>query len=110
MAIAALLSFVIASLLGREVRFSFEPGYLISLAYLAIFGSAVAFGCYLALLKRIGSARAAYSAVLYPVVALAFSTFFESYRWTTIAAVGIILTLGGNWLILSGRTKNKQEH
>lgn len=105
MAFAALLSFVIAALLGREIRFSLEPGYLISLAYLAIFGSAIAFGCYLALLKRIGPARAAYSSVLYPVVALAMSTFFEGYRWTTIAAVGIMLTLGGNWLILSGRTK-----
>jgi len=43
--------------------------------------------------------------VLYPVVALAISTFFEGYRWTAIAAVGILLTLCGNWLILSGRTK-----
>ena len=106
MAFAALLSFVIAVLLGREIRFSFEPGYLISLTYLAVFGSAIAFGCYLALMRRIGAARAAYSSVLYPVVALAISTIFEDYRWTAIAAVGIILTLGGNWLILSGRTKS----
>lgn len=103
MAWSALLSLLIAALLGREFNFSLQPGYVISLAYLAVFGSAIAFGCYLALIRRIGSARAAYSSVLFPVVALAISTFVEGYRWTVIAAVGIILTLAGNWLILRSR-------
>lgn len=104
MAWAALLSFVLAVLLGREIRFSLETGYLLSLAYLAVFGSAIAFGFYLALIRRIGAARAAYSSVLFPVVALAISTVLEDYEWTSIAAVGIMLTLAGNWLILSSRT------
>jgi drug/metabolite transporter (DMT)-like permease len=104
MAWAALLSLLIAALLGREIRFSVETGYLLSLAYLAVFGSAIAFGCYLALIRRIGAAPAAYSSVLFPVVALAISTVIEGYQWTGIAAAGIMLTLAGNWLILSGRT------
>ena len=105
MAFAAVLSFLIAVAIGREVRFSFETGYMVSLAYLAIFGSAIAFGGYLALIGRIGPARAAYSSVLFPVVALTISTLHEGYRWTPLAAVGIILTLVGNWLVLAGRTK-----
>ncbi|MDH3339248.1 MAG: EamA family transporter, partial [Gammaproteobacteria bacterium] len=64
MAWSALLSSLIAAWLGREFNFSMQPGYIISLAYLAVFGSAIAFGCYLALIRRIGSARAAYSSVL----------------------------------------------
>jgi len=104
MAWSALLSFVIAMLLGREFSFSLEQGYLLSLAYLAVFGSAIAFGCYLALIRRIGAARAAYSSVLFPVVALGISTLVEGYQWTSIAATGIMLTLAGNWLILSSRT------
>ncbi len=100
MACASLLSFVIAALLGREFTFPLETGYVVSLAFLAIFGSAVAFGCYLALIRRIGSARAAYSAVLFPTVALTISTVVEGYQWTAIAAIGIMLTLAGNWLIL----------
>lgn len=100
MAWAAVTSIVIALLLGRELSFSLQTDYLVSLAYLSIFGSAVAFGCYLALIRRIGAARAAYSSVLFPVVALGLSTFFEDYKWTPAAAVGIILTLIGNWLIL----------
>jgi len=53
MAWAAVLSFLLAVLLGRDVNFSLERGYLVSLAYLAVFGSAIAFGCYLALMRRI---------------------------------------------------------
>lgn len=101
MAFAALLSLLIAALLGRDFNFSVETGYLFSLAYLAVFGSAIAFGCYLALIRRIGAARAAYSSVLFPLVALAISTVIEGYEWTRIAAAGIILTLAGNWLILT---------
>lgn len=108
MAWAALLSLIIAALLGRPFNFSMEPGYVISLTYLAVFGSAIAFGCYLALIRSIGPVRAAYSSVLFPVVALAISTVFEGYRWTTVAAIGIILALAGNWLILRSRTKNKK--
>ena len=106
MAFAALLALAIAAALGREFDFLITPGYVLSLLYLAIFGSAVAFGCYLALLRRIGSARAAYSSVLFPVVALAMSTLLEDYRWTPIAATGILFTLVGNWLILSRRKMN----
>jgi drug/metabolite transporter (DMT)-like permease len=101
MAWAAVTSIVIALLLGRELRFSLQTDYIVSLAYLSVFGSAIAFGCYLALIRRIGAARAAYSSVLFPVVALGLSTFFEDYKWTPAAVVGIILTLIGNWLILN---------
>jgi drug/metabolite transporter (DMT)-like permease len=104
MAFAAILAFVIAAALGREFDFLMRADYIYSLAYLSVFGSAVAFGCYLALLRRIGASRASYSTVLYPIVALLISTFLEGYRWTTLAIVGMLLALAGNWLILSQRT------
>ena len=106
MGFASILALLISSALGREFAFSTSTGYVLSLLYLAVFGSAVAFGCYLALIRRIGSARAAYSSLLFPVVALLMSTLFEGYHWTPVAAVGILLTLAGNWLILSGRQKS----
>ena len=98
---ACLLSLLIGKSLGRELAFEMTPAYVISLAYLAIFGSAIAFGCYLALIRRIGASSAAYSAVAFPLVALGISTVVEGYQWTALAAIGIILTLVGNWLILS---------
>jgi len=110
MTFASLLALLLSFVIGREFAFSMTTGYVISLLYLAVFGSAVAFGCYLALIRHIGSARAAYSSLLFPVVALIISTVFEGYRWTPVAAIGILLTLGGNWLVLSDRQKKTQAH
>jgi drug/metabolite transporter (DMT)-like permease len=106
MAFASVLALLIAAALGREFNFSMRTDYVVSLAYLTLFGSAIAFGCYLALLRRIGAARASYSTVLFPVVALLMSTYLEGYKWTTLAIVGMLLTLVGNWLILSQRKNN----
>jgi len=106
MAWAGVTSVIAGLLLGRELDFEFSTGYIASLAYLSLFGSAVAFGCYLALIRRIGAARTAYSAVAVPVVALGISTVAEDYEWTGVAAIGIMLTLIGNWLILNRPVKN----
>lgn len=103
MAFAAVLASSIAAVLGREFNFLFRADYIASLIYLSVFGSAIAFGCYLTLLRRIGASRASYSTVLYPIVALLISTFLEDYRWTGLAVIGILLVWGGNWLILSQR-------
>ena len=101
MAWGAAVSLVVSALAGKEIGFLFQPGYIVSLLYLSVFGSAVAFGCYLALLRQIGSARAAYTAVLFPIVALILSTLFENYAWTPQAMIGVLFILAGNWLALT---------
>jgi len=101
MAWGALTSALIAWLLGRPFVFDGGVGYVVSLCYLAILGSSLAFGAYLTLIRRIGSARAAYASVLFPVVALALSHWLEDYHFTALALAGIILTMIGNWLALS---------
>jgi drug/metabolite transporter (DMT)-like permease len=103
MAYGAAVAAVAAVAQGVEWTFDFRLEYLISLAYLALFGSVVAFGAYLTLLKRIGATRAAYTAVTTPVIALALSTLFEGYRWTWTGAVGVVLAMAGNWLALRPR-------
>ena len=108
MAWGALTSVIVAFALGKNFTFSTEPGYVLSLVYLAVFGSAVAFGCYLALLRIVGTARAAYTAVLFPPVALLFSTVLEEYRWSGLAILGVALIVTGNWLALSRFERNKQ--
>ena len=105
MAWGCLSSLLISLLMGRSINFSFEQAYVLSLLYLAIFGSAIAFGAYLALLRIIGSARAAYTSVLFPIVALLVSTIFENYQWSTLAVVGVALIAAGNWLALTKITK-----
>ncbi len=107
MAWGALLSAIVALLLGREFTFSMEKEYILSLLYLSVVGSAIVFGCYLALIRSIGSARAAYTSVLFPLVALLISTFVEDYQWSLLAVTGVAFILAGNWLALTRMNRKK---
>jgi drug/metabolite transporter (DMT)-like permease len=80
--------------------------YVLSLLWLAVPGSVLAFWMYMSLLQRIGPDRAAYTAVLSPVLALVISTFVEDYRWSVLAIVGLIFVAAGNMLVLK-RTEGK---
>lgn len=97
---ASLMTLGYAAAIGEPLTVHWTTDYAWSLFYLSVFGSAIAFGCYLMLIERIGSSRAAYTAILYPVVALVVSAIFESYRPEFIAAVGLALAIFGNVLII----------
>lgn len=99
----ALTMTVISVASGQPPSIELNPTYLAALAYLAIFGSVIAFGCYLTLIHRIGADKGAYAGVAFPLVALGISTVMEDYRWTSYAAVGIALIVFGNVLVLSKR-------
>lgn len=99
----ALLLNVYILLSGIEYRFDPSFPYVSALICLAIFGSVIAFVAYFSLLGRIGTEKAAYATVLFPIVALGISTIFEGYQWTTMAIIGLGLTLIGNILVLRGR-------
>jgi len=85
----------VSLVLGRELSFSWTPGYLISLGYLAAFGSVAAFAAYLTLFESIGVGRAGYVGVLVPVVALLVSTVFEGFQPTAWTALGLGFVLAG---------------
>ncbi len=89
-----------AAALHEKFTFDTSWRYLSSLAYLAVFGSIVAFGAYLTLMKRIGAHRAGYTMVAIPVVALLISTWLENLRWTANLWIGVALCLLGNVLVL----------
>lgn len=75
--------------------------YLGSLLYLAIFGSVIAFAAYFSLIGRIGASGAAYSTLLFPLVALSISTLYEDYHWHLNAIIGLLLILLGNLVMFS---------
>lgn len=100
MGYGAVLMLLISLLFGSPLLIEPTFAYLGSLLYLALFGSVIAFGCYLSLVGRIGPGRAAYATLLFPLVALVLSTVWEDYRWTTPALIGIAMILGGNYLAL----------
>jgi drug/metabolite transporter (DMT)-like permease len=101
MAYGALTAAAVALVLHVPWSIDLRAPYLLALLYLAVFGSVVAFGAYLTLLKEIGSASASYVSVATPIVAMLLSTLFEGYRWTPIASFGVVLAAAGNWLALA---------
>jgi drug/metabolite transporter (DMT)-like permease len=100
MAYGTLTAVLAAAATGVPWTFDARLPYVASLLYLALFGSVVAFGAYLTLLKRIGAGPAAFVNVIVPIVALLLSTLFEGYRWTWVAGLGVMLAVIGNWLAL----------
>jgi drug/metabolite transporter (DMT)-like permease len=95
---------MLVALAGGE-HLDFDPSwpYIASLLYLALFGSALAFGAYLTLMGRIGADRAAYTAVAIPIVALLLSTAFEHLRWHVQTFVGVAACIAGILLALRRR-------
>ena len=97
----AIFMFLLAIFRGSQLEFDSSASYVIALFYLAIFGSVIAFGSYLTLLGRIGLDRAAYVTVLFPIIALLLSTWFEGLQWSLVQLVGVGLVLLGNAVVLS---------
>jgi drug/metabolite transporter (DMT)-like permease len=91
---------LVALLRGERFAVEWSATYLGGLIYLSVLGSVLAFGVYFTLLGRIGAARAGYSTVMYPVIALVASTFAENYRWSVLAVLGLAAVLAGNLLVL----------
>jgi drug/metabolite transporter (DMT)-like permease len=96
----ALLSAVWTAAAGESFTFEASPAYVLSLLYLVMFGSILAFSFFLILLGRIGAARSGYVGVMVPIAALILSAAFESFDWQPLTFGGIAVSLLGNVLVL----------
>ncbi|GAA0812028.1 EamA family transporter [Colwellia asteriadis] len=104
----SIFMFVMALISGKEFNFAYTVEYISSLLYLSLFGSVIAFGCYLTLLDRIGAHKASYSTIMFPAVAVIISTFVEGFIWDGYTVIGLLLMLLGNLVVLS-KTKAKKQ-
>lgn len=86
---------------GKTFSFSVEPAYLISLLYLSLFGSVIAFGCYLSLMTRIGSHKTSYANIIFPAIAVIISTVVEDFHWSEYTVIGLSFVLIGNLVVLA---------
>ncbi len=91
----AVLDAVLALVLHGPPVAEARIGYWAGLLYLGLIGSALTFPLYFDVIRRIGPGKAAYSAVLIPILAMAISTFAEGYRWSALAAAGGVLAILG---------------
>jgi len=101
MAYGAFFMLLFALFRGSQFSIDLSAGYLISLLYLSLLGSVVAFWTYLTLLGKIGPDRAAYVTVLFPIIALIVSTLYEGLQWNLTQLLGVALVLLGNIFVLT---------
>ena len=95
MALGALIDAAVALAMTGTPVFDGRPGYWAGLIYLALAASVLTFSLYYPVVRRIGPAKAAYSSVIVPIIAMGFSTWLEGYRWTPTTVAGALLALGG---------------
>ena len=102
----SIFTLIVAKFRGAEIIFDNSVSYILSLLYLSIIGSVVAFYLYLKLLESIGSARAGYIGVIMPIIAIIISTIFEGLQWTNNLIFGLPVLIFGCVLILNQKSKN----
>ena len=100
----AILTASVALIEGKAFNFDGSANYVISLVYLAVFGSIVGFGTYLTLLGRIGAGKAGYAMVMFPIVAILISLTTGEIALTGNVVAGVLLVIGGNVLVLKSRS------
>jgi drug/metabolite transporter (DMT)-like permease len=96
MGYAALLMLMITIVSGQNPFPPMQMGFVLPLLYLSLFGSVIAFTTYFSLVGRIGAVNAAYATLLFPLVALTVSTFYEGFQWSGSTVGGVIFILLGN--------------
>src|SRR5262249_30587887 len=82
MAAGAVIDGAVALALTGPPVLDSRPSYWLGVLYLALAASVLTFSLYYPVVRRIGPAKAAYSSVLVPIIAMGFSTWLEHYRWT----------------------------
>ncbi|MEZ4364183.1 MAG: EamA family transporter [Kofleriaceae bacterium] len=103
-ATAATLTFA-AVIVGAAPPWPPPARATIALAYLAVFGSVVAFFAYFWLLRRVRMITASTLVFVFPIVALLTDHLWEPMKIASNAYVGVAVTLLGLVLSLLGRTR-----
>ena len=107
MVMGALLDGAVAWLLTGPPMIEPRFGYIAGVVYLGLFASAIAFPLYFNVIRVIGPAKAAYSSVIVPVIAMLLSTLFEGYRWSLLAGAGAVLAGVGLIIALRARRPSR---
>ena len=97
----AIIMGLIALFLKQDFFPQISRSSIFALLYLTVFGSVIGFTAYFALIGRIGASQAAYTTLLFPLVALSLSTIWENYQWNLGSVIGVIFILLGNYILFA---------
>ena len=98
---AAAAAAIVGLVLGRGFVLPTAPSWWLSLAWLAVAGSVLAFACFLTLQDRLGPGPAGTVGVMTPLLALLLSLLVEGFRPDLLTFCGLALAVIGNVLMLS---------
>ncbi len=78
--------------------------FILSFAYLVLFGTIISFGAYLKLIDLVGPAKAAFTSVVSPVIAIFISILVEKMDFNSLMIWGVVFCLIGNVIALAPKT------
>lgn len=85
---------------GVSWAVAWSPAYVVSLLYLSVFGSVIAFGLYFTIARARGYALASYISALTPPIAMLVSVLFEGATFGVMALAGLALVLAGQLFLI----------
>lgn len=105
-----LFSLIIGLARGENFTFPTSSSFILSLLYLSLFGTVIAFWAYQTLVGTLGAERAAYTSIISPVIAVLISIIFENTFFSIQLMIGMVLCFAGNLLALKKPTKIQVQH
>jgi len=92
--------FIVVLADGQPLALPAIASWWVALLYLALAGSVLTFACFLTLMQRLGPGPSGTIGVMTPLLALVVSTVFEHYQPDALTALGALLAVAGNVLVL----------
>lgn len=81
-------------ILNNQFTFDYSKKYIFSLIYLTVFASVFGIICFYYLIQKVGAVKANYTTLLYPIIALSVSSFYENFKFTFLGTLGLALITG----------------
>ncbi len=89
----AIFLLIINLLKSNNFSIDYSPSYIGSLLYLVFISTILAFICLFYLIQKIGSTRANYTALIYPIIAIITSMFLEDLKLHFISIIGVLMII-----------------
>lgn len=100
--------FVLSALLDTSHTIHHSTIGWLSVAYLILVGSALAFTLYMYVLKHLSATVSSLYTYINPTVAILLGWLFLGERLTSWELLGMTITIAGVWLVNTGQGANRQ--